>query len=208
MRGVQISTDVIMTGSVVLMTPEASPSVNIENLHRNELISDSSLESVTLFWSCKRCCCICFYAICFSILKELRYWNEATLDAIIENSSQLHENMMLKEHCTVSDLSNSHAIDVANVEAHFNVHKGIKKEQEMLLVIQEMKKVITENQEHNTGFLMSMSQSKCYVCCIFKRGNMGRTCYGVFGLDNKESKGYVYEIVESVTSAIELKSIT
>ena len=78
----------------------------------------------------------------------------------------------------------------------------------MLLVIQEMKKVITENQEHSTGFLMSMSQSKCYVCCIFKRGNMGRTCYGVFGLDNKESKGYVYEIVESVTSAIELKSIT
>ena len=203
MRSVQISTDVIMTGSVVLMTPEASPSVNIENLHRNELISDSSLESDTLFWSCKRCCCICF-----SILKELRYWNEATLDAMIENSSQLHENMMLKEHCTVSDLPNSHAIDVANVEAHFNVHKGIKKEQEMLLVIQEMKKVITENQEHNTGFLMSMSQSKCYVCCIFKRGNMGRTCYGVFGLDNKESKGYVYEIVESVTSAIELKSIT
>ena len=83
---------------------------------------------------------------------------------------------MLKEHCTVSDLPNSHAIDVANVEAHFNVHKGIKKEQKTLLVIQEMKKVIAENQEHNTGFLMSMSQSKCYVCCIFKRGNMGRTC--------------------------------
>ena len=82
-RGVQISTDVIMTESVVLMTPEASPSVNIENLHRNELISDSSLESETLFWSCKRCCFICLYAICFSILKELRYWNEATLDAII-----------------------------------------------------------------------------------------------------------------------------
>ena len=202
MRGVQISTNV--TGSVVLMTPEASPPVNIENLHRNELISDSSLESDTLFCSCTRCCFICFYAICFSILKELRYWNETTLDAIIENSSQLHENMMLKEHCMVSDLPNSLAIDVANVEAHFNVHKGIKKEQEMLLVIQEMKKVITENQEHNTSFLMSMSQSKCYVCCIFKRGNAGRACYGVFGLDNKESKGYVYEIVESVTSAIEL----
>ena len=26
----------------------------------------------------------------------------------------------------------------------------------------------------------------------------------IFGLDNKESKGYVYEIVESATSAIEL----
>ena len=67
-----------------------------------------------------------------------------------------------------------------------------------------MKKVITENQEHNTGFLMSMSQSKCYVCCIFKRGNTGRTSYAVFGIDIKESKGYVYEIFESVTSAIKL----
>ena len=202
-RGVQISTDV--TGSVGLTIPEGSPPVNIENLHRNELISDSSLGSDTLFCSCTRCCFICFYAICFSILKELRYWNETTLDSIIENSNQLHENMMLKEHCMVSDLPNSLAIDVANIEAHFNVvYKGRKKEQETLFVIQEMKKVITENQEHNTGFLMSMSQSKCYVCCIFKRGNMRRTSYGVFGLDNKESKGYVYEIVESVTSAIEL----
>ena len=68
-----------------------------------------------------------------------------------------------------------------------------------------MKRVVTENQEHNTGFLMSTSQSKCYVCCIFKRGNiMVKKSYAVFGLDNKESKGYVYEIVESVTSAIEL----
>ena len=81
----------------------------------------------------------------FLNLKGTSLLEEATLDAIIENSSQLHENMMLKEHCMVSDLPNSPlAIDVANVEAHFNVQKGIKKEQEMLLVIQEMKKVITE----------------------------------------------------------------
>ena len=33
---------------------------------------------------------------------------------------------------------------------------------------------------------------------------MGRKSYAVFGVDNKQSKGYVYEIVESVTSAIEL----
>ena len=111
---------------------------------------------------------------------------------------------MLKEHCTVSDLPTCLAIDVANIEARFNVvYKG-KKEQESLFAVQEMKKVVTENQEHNTGFLMSMSQSKCYVCCIFKRGNAGRTSYAVFGLDNKEFKGYVYEIVEIVTSAIKV----
>ena len=203
LKGVQISTDV--TASVGPTALEISPLVNSEHLNRNELILDSSLESDKLICSCTRCCFICFYAICFSILKEIRYWNENTLDAIIENSEQLHENMMLKEHCTVSDLPNSLAIDVANIEVRLNVvYKGRKKEQESLFVIQEMKKVITENQEHNTGFLLSMSQLKCYVCCIIKRGNMGRKSYAVFGLNNKQSKGYIYEIVESVTSAIEL----
>ena len=33
---------------------------------------------------------------------------------------------------------------------------------------------------------------------------MGRIGYCVFGVDNKVLKGYVYEIVESVTSVIEL----
>ena len=33
---------------------------------------------------------------------------------------------------------------------------------------------------------------------------MGRTSYAVFGLDNKELKGYVYEMVESVTGGIEV----
>ena len=186
-----------MTGSVDLTTPDASTSVNIDSLNRNEY---SSLESDTLFCSCTRCCFTCFYAICFSILKEIRDWNDSTLDAIIENSNQLHENMMLKEHCMVSDLP----IDAANVEARFNVVYKRKKEQESLIVTQEMKKIVTENQEHNTGFLISTYESKCYVCCIFKRGTTGRTSYAVFGLDNKESKGYVYEIVESATSAIEL----
>jgi len=197
LRGVKISTDA--TGSVGLTTPEISPPVN--NLDRNDLISDSS--SDTLICSCTQCCFICFYAICFSILKEIRYWNENTLEAITEKSNHLHENMMLKDHCTVSDLPNSLAIDVATIEARLNVvYKVREKEKEPLFVVQEMKKNVTENLEHNTGFLMSTSQLKCYVCCIFRRGNMGRTSYAVFGLDSKESKGYVYEIVESVISAI------
>ena len=204
LKGLEISTDVTES-RYCETTPVAPVPVNSENLNRTELISDSSLESDRLFCSCGGCCFVCFYAICFSILKEISYWNENTLDAIIENSNYIHENMMLKEHCTVSDLPTSLVIDVANIEASFNVaFKGIKEKQQSLFVIQEMKTVITENQEHNTGFLMSTSQSKCYVCCIFKRRNLGRRSYAVFGVDNKKAKGYVYEIFKSVASAIEL----
>ena len=192
LKGVEILTD--GAGTVGLSTREISLPANIENLNGNQINLVGSPESDT-YCSCARCCFICFYAICFSVLKEIRYWNENTLDAIIEKSNQLHESIMLKDHCTVSDLPNCLAIDVANITASFNVvYKETKKEQ--------MENVIRENQADNTGFLISTS--KYYVCCIFKRRNMGRTFYAVFGLDNKESKGYVYEIVENVTSAIEI----
>ena len=83
LKGLEISTDVI--GSLYCeTTPEACVPVNTENSNRTELISDSSLESDTLFCSCRGCCFVCFYAICFSILKEISYWNENTLDAIVE----------------------------------------------------------------------------------------------------------------------------
>ena len=43
------------------------------------------------------------------------------MDAIIENSNHVHEKMMLKQHCTVSDLPTCLAIDIANIEASFNL---------------------------------------------------------------------------------------
>ena len=132
LRGVQISTDV--TGSVGVTELKISPLVNIENSNRNELSSDSSPENDRLFCSCTQCCFICFYAICFSILKEIRYWNENTLDSIIESGKHLHKNMMLKRHCTISVLPNSLVIDVANIEVCFNVvYKGEKNTNRYLL---------------------------------------------------------------------------
>ena len=203
LKGVEISTEVTSSRDGQIMR-EAFVQVDTENLNRTELISDGPLENDTLFCSCTECCFVCFYAICFSILKEIRYWNENTLDAIIENSNHVHEKMMLKQHCTVSDLPTCLAIDVANIEASFNLVYNGKKDQESLPVIEEIKRVITENEEHNTGFLLSTSQSKCYVCCIFKRQNLRTQSYAVFGFDKKKSKGYIYEIFKSLTSAIEL----
>ena len=63
--------------------------------------------------------------------------------------------------------------------------------------MREMTKVIAENEEHNTGYLMSTS--KCYVCCVFKRGTLRRISYAVFGLDKK-----IYNVLENVSSVIEV----
>ncbi|KAL9989441.1 hypothetical protein ACROYT_G003990 [Oculina patagonica] len=200
LKGVQILTEV--TEGVSITTPEISGPVQFENLSKTEIGQESVRNSDT-YCSCKQCCFICFYAICFSVLKQISYWNENTFDAIIENCNRLQEKLMLKEHCTASDLPNSLAIDIAIIEAHLSVAYKIRKtEQQSLCFIQEMKKVIAENQEHNTGFLMSAL--KCYVCCIFKRDCKGNTCYNLFGLNNSKLKGHDYEKVKNITSAIEL----
>ena len=124
LKGVQILTDI--SESVGLTTPEISAPVNIENLNKTEITVSSHGNDTSC--SCSRCCFICFYAICFSVLKDMRHWNENTLDAIIEKSYQLHDNiLMLKEECMVSDLPNSLAIDVASIEARFNVAYRAKK---------------------------------------------------------------------------------
>ena len=35
--------------------------------------------------SCKECCAVSFYSICFSTLKSCNYWTSETVDSIIEN---------------------------------------------------------------------------------------------------------------------------
>ena len=72
LKGLEISTDV--TGRRFCETTlEACVPVNSENLNRTELILDSSLESDRLFCSSGECCFVCFYAICFSILRKISY---------------------------------------------------------------------------------------------------------------------------------------
>ena len=83
LKGVEISIDVTES-RYCETTPKACVLINTDNLNRSELISDNSLESNTLFCSCRGCCFVCLNAICFSILKEISYWNENTLDAIVE----------------------------------------------------------------------------------------------------------------------------
>ena len=59
LKRLELSTDVTGSGYCET-TPEACVQVNTENLNRTELISDSSLESDTLFCSRGGCCFVCF----------------------------------------------------------------------------------------------------------------------------------------------------
>ena len=68
LKGVEILTD--GAGTVGLLTRKISLPANIEKLNGNHKNLVGSPESDT-YCSCARCCFICFYAIYFSVLKEI-----------------------------------------------------------------------------------------------------------------------------------------
>ena len=151
--------------------------------------------------SCKNCCVVSYYAICFSVLKTTPKWNDNTLEAVIENANLQYEKLGLKRHCVVSDLPSPLTIHDASVNVDFStVYKGMIRK-ESLLMFEEIKPVVEENQKNNTGFLITIS--KCYnVACIFRRGSKGKMCYVTFGLDDTKQKGYFYETFQDAAKAI------
>ena len=80
LKGLEISTDVIGSLHCETTPPKTCIPMHTENLTGTKSISNtcSSQESDTLFCSCRGCCFVCFYAICFSILKGISNWNENT----------------------------------------------------------------------------------------------------------------------------------
>ena len=68
LKGVRILTD--MSGRVGLTAPEISPPVNIEKFNKTEITVSSQGNDTVCSCSRARCCFICFYAICFSALRE------------------------------------------------------------------------------------------------------------------------------------------
>ena len=116
----------------------------------------------------KCCCAISFYCICFSIIKSCGYWNAQTLEAIIDHASMFYREKLypINPHLTINDFPSTLQIYDADISIAFNLEKqGILFCTSFTseLVLQAL---ITENTNHNTGFLMWIS-NYC-ISCIFE----------------------------------------
>ena len=138
--------------------------------------SDSVNMEVNLC-SCKECCAISFYAICFSTLLSSVYWNCDTVESIIENGKLFYQKYYFGKHPFISDLPNNLDIDTAHVDiVHGAKFQGILSVNSPTSK-EDLKDFILNDTEKNTGFLLWIS-SYC-ISCIFQFRVKQGLCYNV-----------------------------
>ncbi|KAJ7369498.1 hypothetical protein OS493_038536, partial [Desmophyllum pertusum] len=99
--------------------------------------------------------------------EQFSKWDKVTLEVIIENGKEQNEKLSLTGHCSMSYLPNPLVIQRANVKVDFNgVYKELIQNNSSLLIGQ-IKPVVIENQDANSGFLMSLSNGFDVIACIF-----------------------------------------
>ena len=99
---------------------------------------------------------------CYSIISPCSYWNSNTLDAIIENGSQL-KNTMQSKHCLTSiTLPDSVTIFGTNINVHINEvsNRELSNLTESRISFETL---ILRNHTGKKGFLMWIS-SHCIAC--------------------------------------------
>ena len=117
--------------------------------------------------SCKQCCAVGLYAMCYSIAKSCSYWNSKTLCCIAEQGNKFCCNMGMNRHLTKADLYTS--LDICGVE----ISVQLKAQSYGMLsgslnnTKNKLENLIFNNYSGNTGFLSWLS-SYC-ITCIFQQ---------------------------------------
>ena len=65
--------------------------------------------------SCKQCCAIAVYAMCYSVINPCGYWTSGTLSALASNGNTLYSVMGVKRHIMPVDLPESESISWAEI---------------------------------------------------------------------------------------------
>ena len=108
-----------------------------------------------------RCCFICLYALCFSVIKQIKFWNNETLESIISHAENEFKNLAIKKDCNIFDIANPVIIQGAPVEVSFNEVGEAVIEEEICAVCNQMKTSIMQKQDKNTGMYTKLS-----ICCL------------------------------------------
>ena len=151
--------------------------------------------------SCKECCAISFYSICFSTLKSCNYWTSETVDSIIENAKAFHQKYHCGKHMFISDLPDK--LDIGT--GHVKVFHGTRSQGylccNVVSSIQTLKSAILDHKECSTGFLMWIS-SYC-ISCVFQRRARQKLSYVVFAYNDTKPTN-VPQVFSDVESVIDL----
>ena len=165
--------------NIIEMQSNSGNTTNTLHVENDDFRSNEHLPGNEIYLcSCKECCAISFYSICFSTLKSCNYWTPQTVESIIENGTTFYQKHYAGKYVFISDLPNKVDIGTANVKV---VH-GTRCQGYLLCndasSKQQLKSVILDNKESSTGFLMCIS-SYC-ISCIFQWYARQKLSYNVF----------------------------
>ena len=118
---------------------------------------------------------------CYSIISPCSYWNSNTLDAIIENGSQLN-NTMHSKHCLISvTLTDSFTIFSTNINVHVNEvsHRELSNLTESRISLETL--ILSGP----TGFLMWISS--CCIVCVYQQNTKVKQLFSLLTYENSHS---------------------
>ena len=110
------------------------------------------------------------YSICFSTIKACTYWDDSTLDAVVENAMLFHRKYPnIGTEFTSEHLPKQLTIYGANIDIVYTV-----RQQDILISAttkHHLENLILKNASNNTGFLLWFSD--CCFACIFQHNKSG-----------------------------------
>ena len=144
---------------------------------------------------------ICWYSLCFSVMKGIVSWDDNTLKTIIANSNYLYKE--LTKDGTLSHFPRRVKIYDKSISIQFKEKfSGILRLNLLVSIEKILKKVICENEFSSSGFVFSIINSYLDIAFIFDKTDGGRMVYGCFCVNNNNDKGYVYTKRFSVEKVI------
>jgi len=98
------------------------------------------------------CFAVVLYSICYSIISPCSYWNSNTLDAIIENGSQLN-NTMHNEHSLVASFAMPDSVKIFDTKINVHINEVSQGELNNLTKSRiSLETLILRNHIGKTGF--------------------------------------------------------
>ena len=122
-------------------------------------------------YSCKQCCAIGAYAICFSVINPCGYWTSGTSSALASNGNTLYNVVGVKRHIMPVDLPESESMSGAEINHTVcAVNNGV-----LYWNLAESKSVLTmcisKHCHEVTGFL-SWIGTYCISCVVQQRSRV------------------------------------
>jgi hypothetical protein len=152
---------------------------NLNNSIRNSAVSgNASEESKTtdVSCSCRQCCAISLYSICYSIIKPCNYWDSNTVAAVVYFGTTLYNNTGIN---TSRDIPQK--VEICGTEIHVksqaNIQGVVYDKAESKLHIESL---ICHTNE-NTGFLIWFGDY-C-ISCIFQKTSIKNMSYSILAYE-------------------------